>query len=500
MLKNWKLFIFFIITLVVCSMSFRVVNSYLTTKALSRDAELLLFDFHESLLDAHGILDKYSDTELDICTPQVLAALSLDVYHHAAIRMIGLAENGAIQCATDGPSLHLSQYSVHNISHSIKLVAAKDSNDDHHELLLVKQHGNEQLFVSLTPFLIAHLEESRCSNCLAYRLAIEGDPRLLFESRPIDSVYITSKASRHEGTLNVTLQLEANKKFYDSYVQISIFSAVTASLLLSIMLTTVLYRITSIRQSLEHILQQAINHSEFIPYYQPIVDSRTNSVVGAEVLVRWRKANGSIIPPYQFIPYAEDSGLIIPITTQLLDKVMQDIVQLGWEKGEQFVSINIVPMHLENDKLYHQVVNLCSSYKVNARAISLEITERLEISDLEQAKAVLKKFYQNGINLKLDDAGTGYGGFSYVQELRIDTLKIDKMFVDTIETTDVKNSVLDAIISFVKTSNLEAIAEGVETKEQVEYLNKRGIYKIQGYIYAKPMPLEEFQQWLLTQL
>ncbi|MFA0703808.1 EAL domain-containing protein, partial [Vibrio sp. 10N.222.48.A8] len=87
-------------------------------------------------------------------------------------------------------------------------------------------------------------------------------------------------------------------------------------------------------------------------------------------------------------------------------------------------------------------------------------------------------------------------GFSYVQELGIDTLKIDKMFVDTIETTDVKTSVLDAIISFIQTSNLKAIAEGVETKEQVEYLKQRGIYQIQGYIYAKPMPLEQFQQWL----
>ncbi|TKF93220.1 EAL domain-containing protein, partial [Vibrio sp. F13] len=140
---------------------------------------------------------------------------------------------------------------------------------------------------------------------------------------------------------------------------------------------------------------------------------------------------GSVIPPYQFIPYAEDSGLIIPITDQLLDKVIQDIITLDWRSGEQFMSINIVPEHLENEQFYHKVISLCESFRINAKSVSLEITERLEISDLERAKSTLKHFYQYGINLKLDDAGTGYGGFSYVQELGIDTLKIDKMFVDT---------------------------------------------------------------------
>ena len=496
MLKHWKLFMFFITTLTFCSMSFSVVNGYLVEKALSRDAELLLFDFHKSLLNAHNILEKHAASGREMCAPETLNDLSLDVYNHVSIRMLGVAENRTIKCATEGPQLHLSEYSIHNLTNGLRLVAAKYSNDDHDELLLVKLHESEQLFASLTPFLIGHLEESRCSNCIAYQVSIEGDPELLFESPPIDSVYAVSQASRKEGPLNITLQLASNKQFYDSYSQISIFSAIIASVVLATMLTVILYRVISSRQSLEHVLQQAINHSEFIPYYQPIVDSRTNQIVGAEVLVRWRKANGSIIPPYQFIPYAEDSGLIIPITDQLLDNVMQDILRFGWESGEQFVSINIVPEHLENDNLYRKVINLCESYNINTKTISLEITERLEIPDLERAKSTLKRFYQCGVNLKLDDAGTGYGGFSYVQELGIDTLKIDKMFVDTIETTDIKTSVLDAIISFVKTSNLKAIAEGVETKEQVVYLNQRGIYQIQGYVYAKPMPSEEFLQWL----
>ena len=116
--------------------------------------------------------------------------------------------------------------------------------------------------------------------------------------------------------------------------------------------------------------------------------------------------------------------------------------------------------------------------------------------NLKEARNNLEQFYQEGIELKLDDAGTGYGGFSYIQELGISTLKIDKMFVDTIEKEDVKSSVLAAIISFAKSSKLGMIAEGVEEQYQVDFLKQHGVFNIQGYFYGKPMPLEEFKAWL----
>ncbi|MFA0349870.1 EAL domain-containing protein, partial [Vibrio sp. 10N.222.55.C6] len=139
------------------------------------------------------------------------------------------------------PKLHLSRYSVHNVTDDLKLMAAKDTYDSRDELLLVKQHNTEQLFASLTPFLIGHLEESKCSNCIAYNIEIEGDPELRFESEPIDSVYAVSKVSRKEGPLNITLQLSSNKQFYDSYSQVSILGTVVASLVLATLLTIFLY-------------------------------------------------------------------------------------------------------------------------------------------------------------------------------------------------------------------------------------------------------------------
>ena len=111
---------------------------------------------------------------------------------------------------------------------------------------------------------------------------------------------------------------------------------------------------------------------------------------------------------------------------------------------------------------------------------------------------MLEKFYQAGIKLRLDDAGTGYGIFSYVHELGASTLKIDKMFVDTINRDDVKGTVLGAIIAFARSSNLEMIAEGVENSYQVDYLSSKGVFYIQGYIYAKPMSFEHFSEWLVS--
>jgi sensor c-di-GMP phosphodiesterase-like protein len=214
------------------------------------------------------------------------------------------------------------------------------------------------------------------------------------------------------------------------------------------------------------------------------------------MLVRWRKRNGNIVPPSQFIPFAEDSGLIIDITEQLVTKVVKDIVSMNWHSSERFISINIVPQHIENDTFYQFLTTAMIEHKIPARNISLEITERLQIDDLKTARAQLDKYFAFGIDLKLDDAGTGYGGFSYVQELGINTLKIDKMFIDTINSNDVKASVLQAIINFAQTSKLKTIAEGVEEISQVNYLAKHNVFAIQGYVYAKPMAKEDLLVWL----
>lgn len=243
-------------------------------------------------------------------------------------------------------------------------------------------------------------------------------------------------------------------------------------------------------------MKLGIKRKEFIPYYQAIIDSNTGKTVGCEVLMRWKMAD-RMVPPNQFIPFAESSGLILDMTKSLIDHVVLDIQKLCKFEQSLFFSINIVPEHLESDDLYLLLKQIMQTNVLGHHRLSLEITERLPIKDLNAARERLNKIYSLGIDLKIDDAGTGYGGFSYILNLGVSTLKIDKMFVDTIGNTESFNAkTIDAIIGFANQSGLEMIAEGVESQNQVEYLAQRGVHLIQGYVYAKPEPADTFFQQL----
>lgn len=204
-------------------------------------------------------------------------------------------------------------------------------------------------------------------------------------------------------------------------------------------------------------------------------------------------------PPGQFIPYAEESGLIQPITLQLTEQITADVARLQWANSPRFVSINLVPEQLENMDYVRHLLGLIQQHQLSPHNISVEITERRQFEDMAAGKLVLQALTQAGIEVKLDDAGTGFGGFAYIQELPIGTLKIDKMFVDTLRHgDDAKRPVLDAIVEFARISKLETIAEGVETLAQVRQLADLGVHAIQGYVFGKPMPLADFEEWART--
>lgn len=263
----------------------------------------------------------------------------------------------------------------------------------------------------------------------------------------------------------------------------------TAALIVAFLAAIFYWNWQSARVSLGTLLQKGMSRKEFIPYYQPIIDCRSGDVIGQEMLVRWRRFDGELVQPNQFIPYAEDSGLILPITDLLLEQVYHDLSHLkGW------VSINIVAQHLESGLLSQW---FSSHPEPQVKRIAFELTERKPITQFELALAEIKTVLPLCHDFKLDDFGTGFGGFSYLQRLGINSIKIDKMFIDTIGTKDLKGAVLDAIIAFGHESNMEMVAEGVETQEQVEYLAAKGVFQHQGYFYSKPLPLKELLHFYL---
>jgi len=478
-------------------------NHFYAEKALQNDAQQLLYQFHDAILEADKILAGLPEPELFQCTPQDIEQLAMLAFEHPAVRLVGVLHGDTQACASEEVHIDLSNYHervLGPIKHQLTdthALATVSHGDDHLDLLMVRSHGNSRYFASINPFMVNYLTEFVCLDCLEYEFVIGSLPELEFSGRSMaGESYIKYTAARFEESVKVELNVRGTEEFYNYYKELSWVSTLLFSALFASVIALLSYRLLSIRQSLERIIKDALKFKEFTPFYQPIVNSATGELVGVEMLARWRQKDGTIVPPYQFIPFAEDSGLIIEITEQLIRKAVKDAKALGWDKSGQFISINIVPEHLTSNRLLSLVEQLIAEFDIPPKVLSLEITERMKIENLEQARQHLEGFYRQGINLKLDDAGTGYGGFSYIQELGISTLKIDKMFVDTIARDDIKGSVLEAIISFAKSSKLELIAEGVEAPHQVEYLQQRDVVMIQGYVYAKPMSVSELKAWI----
>lgn len=247
--------------------------------------------------------------------------------------------------------------------------------------------------------------------------------------------------------------------------------------------------VTYNRGSMSELLRNGIQRKEFLPYYQPIVNARTGKVIGAEALLRWCN-NGEIVSPGSFIEHAEQYGLILDITEQILEKIILDLDKLP---PSMWISVNVVPEQIENGSLFNMLQKHRWHYSSRLR---FEITERMRVSDFDVAAREISKIKTLGYRFKLDDFGTGYGGFSYLQKLGVDEIKIDKMFVDTIETNDIKKGVLDSIIAFAKEAEMDPVAEGVETQAQIDYLLAKGITHIQGFVYAPPMSVDELVVWI----
>ncbi|PQJ66752.1 EAL domain-containing protein [Photobacterium angustum] len=250
------------------------------------------------------------------------------------------------------------------------------------------------------------------------------------------------------------------------------------------------------QRTIKMAIDRGIKKREFIPYYQPIINSVTGSIVGCESLLRWCKADGEIISPAIFINIAEQNKQIYEITDLLISQVAEDLSKLSNIHDNFYISINVIPRQLQNQTFATKLLATLSSAQVSNHRIAIEVTERTQFTNVISAKEVMQRLIDHGISIKLDDAGTGFGGFSYFQELPINTLKIDKMFIDTIGTSDVKANILNAIISFGKEAKLTMIAEGVETQEQVNYLRDQGVFLIQGFYYAKPMPFSDLEKYI----
>ncbi len=241
-------------------------------------------------------------------------------------------------------------------------------------------------------------------------------------------------------------------------------------------------------------LERALKAGEFIPYYQPIVDIRTGRLRGAEVLMRWRKPDGSIVPPASFIPLAESSGLIIDLTRALMRRVCAEAGAEFARRPHLKVTFNLTAMHFSNEDIVKDVRRIFNKSQIRMSQVVLEVTERQPLENLTETRRVIAALQGLGVRVAIDDVGTGHSGLSYMLKLGVDIIKIDKMFIDAIGTDRNSNTIIETLIDLAQNMRMEIIAEGVESFEQVVRLRELGVRAAQGYVFAPPLPGSAFLQ------
>jgi len=253
--------------------------------------------------------------------------------------------------------------------------------------------------------------------------------------------------------------------------------------------------------SLEHIsmhsaLHNALINNEFIIHYQPQIDMSNNKVLGVEALVRWEQSGVGLIPSGDFIPLAEETGLIVPLGRWVLRKAcMQMKAWLDINVSMKYVSVNVSARQILDENIIDTVMDALSYAGLKAKYLELEITEGI-IMENDEAQDILEKLKSLGVSLSLDDFGTGHSSLSRLKHMPIDKLKIDRSYINDIPHDMGSTGIAKAVISLAKNLNLDVIAEGVETEEQAKFLLKKGCKKAQGFLYSKPLTPTMLLKWI----
>jgi diguanylate cyclase (GGDEF)-like protein/PAS domain S-box-containing protein len=242
-------------------------------------------------------------------------------------------------------------------------------------------------------------------------------------------------------------------------------------------------------------LINAIKNEEFLLYYQPQIDLKTDKIIGVEALVRWVDPEKGFIPPMEFIPFAEETGHIHSISKWVL-KTACNPANIWKEKGYKNIKIavNLSGKVLTQKDLVQDIQHIMKLNHINAHEIELEITETAVIADINNSVDILNHLKQLGLVISLDDFGTGYSSLTYLQKLPIDILKMDREFIKNIVSEDEECFIVKTVIELAHNMGLKVVAEGIETKEQLEVLRKSGCDIAQGYYFSKPVPALEIEE------
>jgi diguanylate cyclase (GGDEF)-like protein/PAS domain S-box-containing protein len=248
------------------------------------------------------------------------------------------------------------------------------------------------------------------------------------------------------------------------------------------------------RQSIEASLRRALEHHEFVLHYQPKINLRTGLISGAEALIRWTHPTRGDVSPAQFIPIAEDCGLILPIGRWVLREACQQA--RAWADAGLFMpsmAVNVSAMEMRDEGFLKELFAILAETRLDPRSLELELTEGVLMKHAELTANILQTLRESGVQVAVDDFGTGYSSLSYLRKFPIDELKIDQSFVSQITCGGDDAAIVTAVISMARSLKLRVVAEGVETQAQLDFLRRRDCDEAQGYYFSRPVPPRRFE-------
>ena len=343
---------------------------------------------------------------------------------------------------------------------------------------------------------------------------ISGDEFVILLENIPDAQSAAHVAEKVLDSLNVPMQLEGNEVTVSTSIGISVYpnDGADAAILLK-NADTAMYHAKSEgrnnfqyyapemnasafeRLSLENALRKAVSGGELLLYFQPRFNTTTGQVVGAEALVRWQHPKRGMVSPGEFIPVAEETGLIKVLGDWVMQKAIACIAD--WQQRFSLdpvfrVSVNLSPRQLIHDDLREKILGMLRSHKVAGSRLELEITEGVLMDRKGRGVKQLQELESMGLCVSVDDFGTGYSSMNYLKDLPINVLKIDQSFVRDIERDPQDAAIVNTIIQLAHSLSLQVVAEGVETEGQLDYLKRHGCELVQGFLLGKPMPEEAF--------
>jgi EAL domain-containing protein (putative c-di-GMP-specific phosphodiesterase class I) len=251
------------------------------------------------------------------------------------------------------------------------------------------------------------------------------------------------------------------------------------------------------RSLLENDLRRALDHQELQLFYQPQVNYE-GRVIGAEILLRWKHPQRDFISPQDFIPMAEETGLILPIGKWVLRSACEQIER--WSHHEMTnklrISVNVSSLQFRQEYFVEEVCEILKETGIDPRLLKLELTESMVLHDVENIIDKMRALKKLHVTFSMDDFGTGYSSLTYLTRLPLDELKIDKSFVSNLPSNHNDSVIAQTIITMGQSLGLTVVAEGVETEEQRTFLYEQGCHVYQGYLFSQPVPIEEFMTFL----